>query len=326
VTGAAGQIGYVLLPLIARGELLGPEQPIILHLLDIPEMKTKLDGTVLELEDCAFPLLKGIVSTIDVKTAFDKIDYCIMVGAFPRLPGMERKDLLQKNAGIFKEQGKALSDCANRNVKVLVVGNPANTNCLIALKCAPNLGPQNFSCLTRLDHNRATFQIAHRAKVPVDCVKNVIIWGNHSSTQYPDVSNGYIQYPNNNRVPIATAINDNVWLQTDFIKAVQERGSVILKTRGASSAISAAKAIIDHMRDWIFGTKQGEFVSMGVLSDGSYGIKPDVVYSFPVTVSGGKYSIVQGLHISDFSRQKMDITYKELAEERDLAFQFLGLS
>jgi len=321
ITGAAGQIGYVLVTAVARGELLGPNQPVILHLLDIPPMQNQLDGTVLELEDCAFPLLKGIVATTDVKTAFDKVDYCLMVGAFPRKPGMERKDLLEKNASIFKEQGKALSDYSSKDVKVLVVGNPANTNCLICLKSAPKLTSENFSCLTRLDHNRAKAQIAKRFYLDsAEKIKNVIIWGNHSSTQYPDTSHGLVD-----NKPINQVINDESWLHEDFITIVQQRGLAVMKARGASSAISASKAIIDHMRDWIFGTSEGEFVSMGILSDGSYGIKEGVIYSFPVTCKNGKFHIVQNLSIDDFSRKKMDETYKELSEEKELALQILGM-
>jgi NAD-dependent malate dehydrogenase len=320
VTGAAGQIGYVLVTAVARGDLLGPDQPVILHMLDIAPMQKQLDGTVMELEDCAFPLLKGVVATTDLKTAFENIDICIMVGAFPRRPGMERKDLLEKNCGIFKEQGRALSDYAKKDVKVLVVGNPANTNCLIALKSAPGLGPQNFSALTRLDHNRAKSLLARRANAAVQSVKNVVIWGNHSSTQYPDVSHGTI-----NGQAVTQAVNDQGWLQGEFISTVQQRGAAIINARGASSAVSAANAIIDHLRDWIFGTAANEFVSMAVMSDGSYEIPEGVIYSFPVRCKDGKYEIVQGLSVDEFSRKKMTDTYNELKEEKDVAFTILGI-
>jgi len=251
------------------------------------------------------------VATTDLKTAFENIDICIMVGAFPRRPGMERKDLLEKNAGIFKEQGHALSEYAKKDVKVLVVGNPANTNCLLALKCAPNLGPQNFSALTRLDHNRAKSLLARRANVPVKSVKNVVIWGNHSSTQYPDVSHGTV-----NGKAVTQVVNDQSWLQSEFITTVQQRGAAIINARGASSAVSAANAIVDHLRDWIFGTSADEFVSMAVMSDGSYNIPEGVIYSFPVRCKDGKYEIVQGLSIDEFSRKKMTETYNELKEEK----------
>jgi NAD-dependent malate dehydrogenase len=310
----------VLVTAVARGDLLGPDQPVILHMLDIAPMQKQLDGTVLELEDCAFPLLKGVVATTDLKTAFENIDICIMVGAFPRRPGMERKDLLEKNCGIFKEQGRALSDYAKKDVKVLVVGNPANTNCLIALKSAPGLGPQNFSALTRLDHNRAKSLLARRANAPVQSVKNVIIWGNHSSTQYPDVSHGTI-----NGQGVTQTVNDQSWLQGEFISTVQQRGAAIMNARGASSAVSAANAIVDHLRDWIFGTAENEYVSMAVLSDGSYEIPEGVIYSFPVRCKDGKYEIVKGLSVDEFSRKKMTDTYNELKEEKDVAFQILGI-
>ncbi len=251
------------------------------------------------------------MATTDLKTAFENIDICIMVGAFPRRPGMERKDLLEKNCGIFKEQGRALSDYAKKDVKVLVVGNPANTNCLIALKSAPNLGPQNFSALTRLDHNRAKSLLARRANATVQSVKNVIIWGNHSSTQYPDVSHGTV-----NGQAITQAVNDQDWLHGEFISTVQQRGAAIINARGASSAVSAANAIIDHLRDWIFGTADNEFVSMAVMSDGSYEIPEGVIYSFPVRCKNGKYEIVQGLSVDEFSRKKMTETYNELKEEK----------
>jgi len=323
ITGAAGQIAYSLVFSVARGEMLGADQPVILHLLDIPMMVDGLKGVVLELEDCALPLLHGVVSTVDVKEAFTDIDYALLVGAMPRREGMERADLLKANAAIFKEQGRALNDYAKKTVKVVVVGNPANTNALLALTSAPSLPKEAFSCLTRLDHNRAKSQIALRLKVNVTDVKNVIIWGNHSSTQYPDVNHGKVKV-NNSEVAIKAAVNDEAYLHGDFISTVQLRGAHVIKLRKLSSAASAAKAIVDHIHDWVFGTKEGEFVSMGVYSDGSYGIKEGVIYSFPVTIKDGHYHIVQGLHIDDFSRQKIKATEEELFAEKETALQFLA--
>jgi len=318
ITGAAGQITYSLIFLVAKGDFLGPDTPIILHLLDIPFCQEALGGVVLEITDCAFPLVRGVVATTDVKEAFSGIDYALMVGAFPRKEGMERKDLLMKNAAIFKEQGAALDQYAKKTVKVLVVGNPANTNAYLAMTNAPSIPRENFSALTRLDHNRAKAQIAARLGLPIGAVHNVVIWGNHSSTQYPDVSHGYVCGENGNKTPIKDAIKDHAWLQGEFITIVQQRGAVIIKARKLSSAASAAKAIIDHMRDWVFGTPEGEYISMAVCSDGSYGVPKDLIYSFPVICKGGKYSIVQGLSIDDFSRSKMDLTAKELEEEKHL--------
>lgn len=321
VTGAAGQIGYSIVPMICSGEFLGPNQPVIVHLLDITPMMEKLKGVKMEIDDCAFPLVEGVVVTDDVKTAFEGADYVFMVGAFPRKDGMERKDLLAKNAAIFKEQGKALNDFASRNVKVLVVGNPANTNARIAQACAPDLPKENFTAMTRLDHNRATSFIAHKAGVLGKEVKNVIIWGNHSSTQFPDVAHATVAGKKAEEV-----VTDHAWVQGEFITSVQKRGAAIIAARGGfSSAFSAAVAAVDHMRDWALGTPQGEWVSMGVPSDGSYGIPEGVVYSYPCTCKDGKYTIVQGLSTSEFARGKMDLTYKELCEERDTAFQFLGI-
>jgi malate dehydrogenase len=321
ITGAAGQIGYSIVPMICSGEFLGHDQPIIIHLLDISFMADKLQGVKLEIDDCAFPLVKGVVATTDVKEAFTGVDYAFMVGAFPRKDGMERKDLLAKNAAIFKEQGKALNDYSSKTVKVLVVGNPANTNCMIAQSCAADLPKENFTAMTRLDHNRATSFVAHKAGVTVADVKNVTIWGNHSSTQYPEISTATIAGKKASEV-----ITDLAWLEGEFITSVQKRGAVIIQARGGfSSAMSAAYAAVDHMRDWVRGTKAGETVSMGVPSDGSYGIPAGVVYSFPCTCKDGKYQIVQGITISEFSRGKMDLTYKELKEERDVAAELLGL-
>lgn len=321
ITGAAGQIAYSLVFPVARGDLLGPNQPVILHLLDIPAMSEALKGVVMELTDCAYPLLKGVVATTDVKEAYTNVDYVLMVGAFPRKEGMERKDLLKINTNIFSEQGAAIDQYAKKTVKVLVVGNPANTNCLVALTCAPSIPKENFSALTRLDHNRAKAQIANKANVSIDEVHNVVIWGNHSSTQYPDVSHGYIVEPSKT---VRSVINDDQWLNNDFISTVQKRGAAIIAARKLSSAGSAAKAIIDHMREWIFGTKKDEIISMAVSSNGNpYGIAEGLVFSFPVTVADGKWTIVPGLNIDEFSRSKLDLTTKELLEEREQAFEFI---
>jgi malate dehydrogenase len=314
VTGAAGQIAYSLLPHIASGRMLGPDTPIILHLLEVPMVQEALKGVVMELEDCAYPLLREIVPTTDAAVAFKDVDIAILVGAFPRKQGMERKELLERNAGIFKEQGAAIDKYASRNVKVLVVGNPANTNCLICKHYAPSIPAENFSALTRLDHNRAKAQIAMRVKVPVADVKNVIIWGNHSSTQYPDVNHGRV-----GNQSIREAVKDDNYLNGEFIKTVQTRGAAIIEARKLSSAMSAAQAIVDHIRDWVLGTPEGEWVSMAVPSDGSYGIEEGLIYSYPVTCKNGRYHIVQGLKIDDFSRQKMDITKQELLEEKQAA-------
>jgi len=323
ITGAAGQIGYSLSFSVARGEMFGPDQPVILHLLDIPMCLEALSGVVMELEDCAFPLLHGVVPTTDLKEAFTDIDYAIFVGAMPRKEGMERSDLLKANAGIFKAQGAALDQFAKKTVKVLVVGNPANTNALITARSAPSIPRENFSALTRLDHNRAKSQIAIRLKTNSQAVRNVVIWGNHSSTQYPDSTHGLVRTPAGD-VRVKDAVKDDAWLHGEFIKIVQQRGGAVIKARKLSSAASAAKAIVDHMHDWVVGTRDDEFVSMAVISDGSYGIQKDLVYSFPVTIKGGKYHIVQGLEVDDFSRQKMKETEEELASERDTALTFLA--
>jgi len=314
ITGAAGQIAYSLIPLVAKGDLLGPNRPIILHLLDVPFCKEPLSGVELEVIDCAFPLVHGVVATTDVKEAFNKVDIALLVGAFPRKDGMERKDLLEKNASIFREQGAALNSYASKNVKV-VVGNPANTNAWIAMTAAPDIPKENFSALTRLDHNRAKAQIALKAAVTAEHVHNVVIWGNHSSTQYPDVTNGFIQ-TGNEKKKVSEVVTDVSYLQGEFITTVQQRGAAIIKARKLSSAASAAKAIVDHMKDWIFGTAEGEYVSMAVRSDGSYGIEEGLIYSFPVTTKDGNYKIVQGLHIDEFSRKKLDLTAAELSDEK----------
>ncbi len=309
ITGAAGQISYSLIFRIASGSMLGPDQPVILQLLEITPALGALNGVVMELNDCAFPLVAGVVATDKLEEAFDKTDYALLVGARPRGPGMERKDLLTANGGIFGPQGKALSDYASRDVKVLVVGNPANTNALIAASAAKSLDPKQFTAMVRLDHNRALSQLASKTGSHSTDIEKMIIWGNHSSTQYPDISNTLVKGK-----PAKSLVDQN-WIETDFIPTVQQRGAAIIKARGASSAASAASAAVDHMRDWALGT-DGKWVSMGIPSDGSYGIAPGVVYGYPVTVKDGKYEIVQGLPIDAFSRSKMDATEQELREER----------
>lgn len=315
VTGAAGQIAYSLLYQLAAGTVFGPNQPINLHLLDIPVMMKVLDGVVMELEDLALPLLRKIVPTADPAEAFNNVAAAFLVGAMPRKEGMERKDLLAANVKIFKVQGEALDKYAQKNVKVLVVGNPANTNALICSHYAPSIPKENFTAMTRLDQNRAQAALAARLNVPVDQVKNVFIWGNHSSTQFPDASHATVNLQGTvKKVP--EAVNDDKWLNTTFIETIQKRGAAVIAARKMSSAMSAAKAAGDHMRDWWQGTKPNEWVSMGVLSDGSYGIPKDIVFSFPVAIANGQYKIVSGLSISDFARSKLTITAKELEEER----------
>jgi len=311
VTGCAGNIGYALLFRIAAGDMLGPDQPVILHLLEVTPALKALDGVVMELRDCAFPLLADIVATDDANVGFKDADYAILVGARPRGPGMERKDLLEANGAIFTVQGKALNDYASRGVKVLVVGNPANTNALIAMRSAPDLDPRQFTAMMRLDHNRAISQLAARTGSSVPAIRRMTVWGNHSSTQYPDISHALVDgHP-------APELVDQAWLETDFIPTVQQRGAAIIAARGASSAASAASAAIDHMRTWALGTADGDWVSMGIPSDGSYGIPQGIIYSFPVTCRDGRYDIVQNLPVSAFSRARMDATAKELLEERD---------
>ena len=310
VTGAAGQIGYALLFRIAAGDMLGTDQPVDLHLLEITPALGALNGVVMELNDCAFPLLNSIVATDDPNVAFKDCDYALLVGAMPRKQGMERKDLLSANGGIFGPQGKAINDHASRDVKVLVVGNPANTNALIAQQNAPDLDPKCFTAMVRLDHNRAMSQLAEKTGTHNTDIKNVIIWGNHSATQYPDIQHATV------KGDAAKPQVDDAWYQDTFIPDVQQRGAAIIKARGASSAASAASAAIDHMRSWALGTPEGEWVSMGIPSDGSYGIEPGVIYGYPCTCKDGKYEIVQGLDINEFSRAKMDATDAELREER----------
>jgi malate dehydrogenase len=320
VTGAAGQIGYALLFRIASGAMLGPDQPVILHLLEIPPALPALEGVVMELDDCAFPLLAGVVRTDDPNVAFDGVNYALLVGSRPRTAGMERSDLLSANGAIFTVQGKALSDKADPNVRVLVVGNPANTNCLIAMNNAPALPRENFTAMTRLDHNRAVAQLAKKAGGPVDQVTNMTIWGNHSATQYPDVFHAQVKGS-----PAFSAVgSDQSWVESSFIPTVQKRGAAIIEARGASSAASAANAAIDHMRDWALGTRPGDWVSMGICSDGSYGVPEGLISSFPVTCEGGRYQIVQGLDLDEFSRGRVDATVAELVDERD-AVKGLGL-
>lgn len=321
VTGAAGQIGYSIVLQIAKGDVFGKEQPIVLVLLDIPPMMTVLEGVQYELMDCALPNLKEIIAVTDEKSAFTNIDYAFLVGAMPRKQGMERKDLLAANVKIFKSQGQALADYAKSTTKVLVVGNPANTNaCICAKYAAPKIPERNFSAMTRLDHNRATAQVAMKCGVGISDVKDVIIWGNHSSTQFPDVRHAKVT-KDGKTVDAYTAIGDTAWIQGPFISCVQKRGAVIIEKRKFSSAMSAAKAACDHVHDWHFGTKQGEWVSMAVPSDGSYGVPKGLVFSFPVTIANGEWKIVQGLEWDDFAKQKIAITQKELEEERDEALQ-----
>ncbi|XP_034174460.1 malate dehydrogenase 1 [Osmia lignaria lignaria] len=315
VTGAAGQIAYSLLYQLAAGSVFGPDQPINLRLLDIPVMMKVLEGVVMELQDLALPLLREITPTADPAAAFKDVAAAFLVGAMPRKEGMERKDLLAANAEIFKVQGEALNKYAKKDVKILVVGNPANTNALICSHYAPSIPKQNFTAMTRLDQNRAQAALAARLGVQVDKVKNTIIWGNHSSTQYPDASHATAALKSGT-VPVPKAINNDNWLNTTFVETIQKRGAAVIAARKMSSAMSAAKAAGDHMRDWWVGTKPGEWVSMGVLSDGSYGIPKDLVFSFPVTIQNGQYQIVQGLPISDSARSKLNITSKELEEER----------
>ncbi|MCP4935760.1 MAG: malate dehydrogenase [bacterium] len=318
ISGAAGQIGYALLFRIAAGDMLGPDQPVILHLLEITPALGALNGVVMELNDCAFPLLAGIVATDDANVAFKDIDYAMLVGSRPRGPGMERSDLLQANGAIFGPQGKALNAHAKRDVKVLVVGNPANTNALIAQASAPDLDPNCFTAMVRLDHNRAKSMLAEKTGAHSTDIKRVIIWGNHSSTQYPDLHYATVKGDE------AMGLIDADWYSGTFIPDVQQRGAVIIKARGASSAASAASAAMDHMSTWAQGTADGDWVSMGISSNGSYGIEPGIIYGHPVTCKDGKYEIVQGLEISDFSRTCMNETETELREEREAVESLLG--
>ena len=318
ITGAAGQIGYALAFRVASGAMLGPDQPVNLHLLEITPALPTLQGVVMELNDCAFPTLNKVVATDDARVAFKDCHAALLVGARPRGPGMERKELLLGNAQIFSAQRKALNDVAARDVRVLVVGNPANTNALIAMKNAPSLKPQSFTAMTRLDHNRALSQLAEKTGCHVNDIQKMIIWGNHSATQYPDINHCLVKGQ-----PARSLVDAN-WIEKDFIPTVQQRGAAIIKARGASSAASAGSAAIDHIRDWFRGSVAGDWVSMGIPSDGSYGIPEGVIYSYPVVCRNGQYEIVQGLAVDEFSRQRMDATHKELLEERDGVKELLG--
>lgn len=317
VTGAAGQISYSLLFRIAAGEMLGKDQPVILQMLEITPALGALNGVAMELDDCAFPLLAGMVCTDDPNVAFKDADYALLVGARPRGPGMERKDLLEANAAIFSVQGKAINDHASRDIHVLVVGNPANTNALIAQRNAPDINPRQFTAMTRLDHNRALTQLAQKTGKTVNDITNLTIWGNHSSTQYPDIHQASVSGTN------AMELVDQAWYENDFIPTVQQRGAAIIDARGASSAASAANAAIFHMRDWALGTPDNDWVSMGIYSDGSYGIAEGLIYSFPCRCKNGDWEIVQGLDINEFSRKKMEATETELREERDAVSDLL---
>jgi malate dehydrogenase len=311
VTGGAGQIGYAILFRIASGELLGPDVPVSLALLEIPQAVKAAEGTAMELDDCAFGLLASVDIYDDPNQAFDGANIALLIGARPRTAGMERGDLLEANGGIFKPQGAALNAHAASDIKVLVVGNPANTNCLIAQRNAPDIAPERFTAMMRLDHNRAKAQLAAKAGVSVSDITNMTIWGNHSATQYPDILHAKVKGSN-----AAETVNDQDWLESNFIPTVQKRGAAIIEARGASSAASAASAAIDHMRDWVSGTPSDDWVSMAVPSDGSYGVEEGLISGFPCTCSGGEYEIVQGLEIDDFSRARIDASVKELGEER----------
>jgi malate dehydrogenase len=319
VTGAAGQIGYAILFRVASGQMLGPDVPVHLSLLEIPQAMRAAEGTAMELNDCAFPLLSGVDIFDDPARAFDGVRMALLVGARPRSKGMERSDLLEANGGIFKPQGHALNDHASDDVRVLVVGNPANTNCLIARSNAPDIPAERFTAMVRLDHNRAIAQLAAKAGAAVKDVSNMTIWGNHSTTQYPDILHAKIRGEN-----AAEVVGDQEWLENDFIPTVQKRGAAVIEARGASSAASAANAAIDHVHDWTLGTNDGDWVSMAIVSDGSYGVEEGLISGFPVTCSGGSYEIVQGLDINDFSRPRITATVDELKAERDAVRQ-LGL-
>ena len=318
VTGAAGQISYALLFRIASGSMLGQDQPVILQLLEITPAMEALEGVVMELKDCAFPLLHDVITSDDPEVAFKDTDYALLVGARPRGPGMERKDLLEANAAIFSVQGKAINNVASRDIKVLVVGNPANTNALIASANAPDIDPKQFTAMTRLDHNRALSQLSEKTGAATTQIKRMTIWGNHSNTQYPDISNATVNGE------AASGMVDQAWLENDFIPVVQERGAAIIKARGASSAASAGAAAVDHMRTWALGTDSDDWVSMAIPSDGSYDIEPGIIYSYPVTCKDGQYTIVQGLEISEFSRGRMNVTEDELRQERAAVEHLLG--
>ena len=312
VTGAAGQIGYAILFRIASGQLLGSDTRLHLSLLEIPDALKAVEGTAMELDDSAFPLLAGVDISDDPNEAFDGVNVALLIGARPRTKGMERSDLLEANGGIFKPQGKALNDHAASDIKVLVVGNPANTNCLIAQRNAPDIPAERFTSMMRLDHNRAKAQLAAKAGAPVGDITNMTVWGNHSPTQYPDIFHAKVKGQD-----AAQVVDDRDWLQNDFIPTVQKRGTAVIEARGASSAASAANAAIDHMRDWVLGTPSGDWVSMGIPSDGSYGVAEGLISGFPVTCSNGSFEIVQGLDLNDFSRERLEVTVKELGDEAE---------
>jgi malate dehydrogenase len=316
VTGAAGQIGYAILFRIASGQLLGPDTPVHLSLLEIPAALKAVEGTAMEIDDCAFPLVAGVDISDDPNKAFDGANVALLIGARPRTKGMERSDLLEANGGIFKPQGQALNNHAASDIKVLVVGNPANTNCLIAKSHAPDIPAERFTSMMRLDHNRAIAQLASKVGATVRDVTNMTVWGNHSPTQYPDIFHAKVNGQN-----AAEAANDQEWLENDFIPTVQKRGAAVIEARGASSAASAANAAVGHVHDWVLGTPEGDWVSMGIPSDGSYGIDEGVIFGFPVTCSGGSYQIVQGLELNDFSRSRLDVTVNELKDERETVKQ-----
>jgi malate dehydrogenase len=316
VTGAAGQIGYAILFRIASGQLLGPDTPIHLSLLEIPAALKAVEGTAMEIDDCAFPLVAGVDITDDPNKAFDGANVALLIGARPRTKGMERSDLLEANGGIFEPQGKALNGHAASDIKVLVVGNPANTNCLIAKSHAPDIPAERFTSMMRLDHNRAKAQLAAKAGAPVRDVTNMTVWGNHSPTQYPDIFHAKVNGKN-----AAEVVDDQQWLENDFIPTVQKRGAAVIEARGASSAASAANAAVEHVHDWVLGTSDGDWVSMGIPSDGSYGTPEGLIFGFPVTCSGGSYQIVQGLEMNEFSQSRLDVTVNELRDERETVKQ-----
>ncbi|KAH3766623.1 malate dehydrogenase, mitochondrial [Pelomyxa schiedti] len=329
ITGAAGQIAYSLVFLISRGIMFGPYQPVIIHLLDVPQAMNALGGVAMEITDCAFPLVKGVLVTSKVEEAFAGINVALFIGSMPRKPGMERKDLIGKNASIFRAQGAALAQYADRDVKVLVVGNPANTNAIVLLNSAMGVPKKNITCMTRLDHNRTKAQVAVRLGVPVTAVHNVIIWGNHSTTQFPDVRHGHVvNFPRNGlTTPLRSVINNDTWLAEAFVPLIQKRGQAVMEARKLSSAASASTAVCDHVRDWLLGTPKGEIVSMGVLSDGNpYSVPEGLIFSMPVVCEGGEYHVVSGLGIDSYSRTMLDKSATELIEERDTAFSLVGLT
>ena len=319
ITGAAGQIGYATLFRIANGDMLGHDQPVVLQLLDLPQAQTMLRGVMMELEDCAFPLLQQVIITDDPEVAFRDTEIALLIGARPRSKGMERKDLLEANGAIFSAQGKLLNECAARHVKVLVVGNPANTNALIAMKNAPSLDPENFSSMMRLDHNRAIALVAQKLFQPIHDIKRMIVWGNHSGTQYPDLDHAEIR-----GTPVRDLLQDRDWVEREFIPTVQKRGAAVIEARGSSSAASAANAAISHIHDWVLGAHHNNWASMGVPSDGSYGIPEGVIYGFPVRCNNGQYQIVHDLSISEISRKRMEESYRELLDEREHVKHLLG--